>query len=77
MPTILRNLGFRFFFYSNENNEPPHIHIEKGDATAKIWLQPIEIENNYGFSSREINQILKIINDNQLNFIQSWHDYFN
>jgi Domain of unknown function (DUF4160) len=74
MPTILRELGFRFFFYSNENNEPAHIHIEKGDATAKIWLQPIEVENNYGFSNREINQILKIITENQLNFIQFWHD---
>jgi hypothetical protein len=77
MPTVLRELGFRFFFYSNENNEPIHIHIEKGDATAKIWLQPIEIENNYGFSNREMNQILKIITENQLNFIQFWHDYFN
>jgi Domain of unknown function (DUF4160) len=77
MPTVLRELGFRFFFYSNENNEPAHIHIEKGDATAKIWLQPIDVENNYGFSNREMNQILKIITENQLNFIQFWHDYFN
>ena len=77
MPTILRESGFRFFFYSNENNEPAHIHIEKGDATAKIWLQPIEVENNYGFSNREMNQIVKIITENQLNFIQFGHDYFN
>ena len=77
MPTILRTSGFRFFFYSNENSEPIHIHIEKGDATAKIWLEPIEIENNYGFNSKEIKQILQIIQDNQLKFIQSWYDYFN
>lgn len=69
MPTVLREFGFRFFFYGNENNEPAHIHIEKGDATAKIWLQPIEVENNYGFSNREMNQILKIVTDNQLKFI--------
>ena len=78
MPTILRSAGFRFFFYSNENNEPPHIiHIEKGDASAKIWLQPIEIENNYGFSSREMNQIILIVQNNQSQFIDFWHDYFN
>lgn len=29
MPTILRLLGFRFFFYSNEGTEPAHVHVEK------------------------------------------------
>src|SRR5258708_4053139 len=30
----------RFFFFSNEGNEPPHIHIEDGDGYAKFWLDP-------------------------------------
>jgi hypothetical protein len=40
MPTILRSGALRFFFYSLENSEPPHIHVESGDATAKYWLEP-------------------------------------
>ena len=35
MPTILRSGAHRFFFYSLENAEPPHVHVESGDATAK------------------------------------------
>jgi Domain of unknown function (DUF4160) len=77
MPTILRQSGFRFFFYSNENDEPPHIHIEKGDASAKVWLDPIEFENAYDFSSREIKQIQEIVTINQFIFIKAWNDYFN
>lgn len=38
MPTVLTLLGWRFFFYSNEGNEPIHIHCRKGDAEAKYWL---------------------------------------
>ena len=38
MPTILMILGWRFFFYSNERNEPIHVHCRKGDAEAKYWL---------------------------------------
>jgi len=30
MPTVLRIEGFRFHFYSDEGNEPPHIHVEYG-----------------------------------------------
>jgi Domain of unknown function (DUF4160) len=40
MPTILRTNGFRFFFYSNENDEPAHVHVEKGNAEGKTWLEP-------------------------------------
>ena len=54
MPTVLRIKGFRFFFYSNENDEPPHIHVENAENTAKIWLLPVEMANSYGFSGKEI-----------------------
>lgn len=40
MPTLLLIDGFRFFFYSMENNEPIHVHVSKGDAVGKIWLEP-------------------------------------
>jgi hypothetical protein len=38
MPTLLRVEGFRFFFFSNEGQEPPHVHVSKGDGVAKLWL---------------------------------------
>jgi hypothetical protein len=41
MPTVLLINGFRFFFYSNENNEPAHIHVTKANADGKIWLEPV------------------------------------
>ena len=29
MPTVLRVRGFRFYFYSHEPNEPPHVHVDR------------------------------------------------
>ena len=77
MPTLLRIGGLRFFFYSNESNEPPHIHIEQADNVAKYWLEPVELANSYGFSAKEINNIRKLVIDNQTQFKQAWHEYFN
>lgn len=55
MPTLLFIYGFRFFFYSNENNEPIHVRIEKGNANGKVWLEPgIEIAYMYGFNNKEV-----------------------
>ena len=42
MPTILRILGFRFFFFSGEGAEPPHIHVEHGDKVAADEKEKIE-----------------------------------
>lgn len=41
MPTVFTVQGFRFFFWSNENDEPMHIDVEKGGAEGKIWLEPV------------------------------------
>ncbi|MCC5626436.1 DUF4160 domain-containing protein [Nostoc sp. CHAB 5715] len=32
MPTILRIGAYRFYFYTHEPNEPPHIHIDRDDT---------------------------------------------
>ncbi len=77
MPTVFVINGFRFFFYSNENNEPAHIHVEKADAAAKFWLNPVALENNYGFNSRELKQIEDIIQQNVSGLIKKWNEYFN
>ena len=36
MPTVLKHAGYRFYFYSHEPNEPPHVHVDKGGCTAKL-----------------------------------------
>lgn len=77
MPTVLRLLGFRFFFYSNEGSEPPHIHIERADELAKFWLEPVELVSSSGFSAKEINQVRKMVVENQAHLLQAWHEYFN
>ena len=38
MPTVLRVDGYRFYFFSREGQEPPHIHVEQAERYAKFWL---------------------------------------
>ena len=55
MPTVLRIGSFRFHFYSHEPGEPPHIHIEFGNAECKIWLEPVAVARNRGFKAPDLN----------------------
>jgi uncharacterized protein DUF4160 len=43
VPTVLLVDGYRFFFFSNEGTEAPHIHVERGDDYAKLWLEPVTL----------------------------------
>jgi len=76
MPTVLRLLGFRFFFYSNEGTDPSHIHVEKGDCEAKFWLDPVELVYSNGFTAKQINQLRKMTLDHQQLFKKAWDEYF-
>lgn len=40
MPTVLRLGPYRFFFYSVDRGEPPHVHVRRDRGTAKFWLDP-------------------------------------
>ena len=76
MPTVLRIMGFRFFFYSEEGNEPPHIHVEKGDARGKYWTDPIEMAYMKGFTRQDIRRAEKIIGEYRGLINDTWHEYF-
>ena len=76
MPTVLRQDGYRFYFYSHEPNEPPHVHVDKGGATAKFWLQPISLARSVGFAAKDINAISRLVRDHRKRLIEAWHEHF-
>ncbi len=76
MPTILRIGGFRFFFYSGEGNEPPHIHVARDNKLAKLWLNPVNLASSTGFKSQELTQIRSIVIEHRTIFLEAWHAHF-
>ena len=76
MPTVLRIGRFRFYFYSHEPNEPPHVHVDRGEATIKIWLDPVEVAKSRGFRAHEIGGILTLVDEHRSSLLEAWHEYF-
>jgi hypothetical protein len=75
MPTILRIEGFRFFFFSDEHL-PSHIHIEKGDAYARIELETITITDSYNLNSKELKKLRTLVKENSEILTKAWNEYF-
>jgi hypothetical protein len=76
MPTVLKRDRYRFFFYSGDRGEPPHIHVEQEDRIAKFWLSPVRLASSGGFRRREISEVERIVLDERERFLEAWNDFF-
>jgi hypothetical protein len=76
MPTIFRTGGYRFFFFSNEGSETPHVHIESGRGYAKMRLDPVELVASIGYNGRELTAVGRIVKEHAEFFKERWNAYF-
>ena len=76
MSTVLRVDGQRFFFYSNEGNEPPHIHVQKGEKYAKFWLAPVRVAETIDFTNKELRCVQSLITEHLEQLREAWDEYY-
>jgi hypothetical protein len=76
MPTVLWIGPYRFFFYSMEGRELPHIHVEHDENVAKYWLDPVELASSQGFRSHELTRVRALVTEHRDKFLEAWHGHF-
>jgi len=74
VPVVFRELGFVFFFYSNEGQEPIHIHVRKAGGFAKFWMEPIDLEFSQGLKVQDIRLAEELIVAHSDIIIQRWNE---
>jgi hypothetical protein len=75
MPSVLRSGPYRVYFHSHEPNEPPHVHVDRDDRSAKFWLEPVALARNLGFPARELTQIERLIHQNRRTLLEAWNEH--
>ena len=76
MPTVLRRGPYRFFFYSSDRAEPPHVHVERDENLAKFWLDPVRLQESGGFRGTELNRVAALVGEQQALLLEAWREYF-
>lgn len=75
-PTVFRYKGYRFFFFSREEDRL-HIHVIHAEGEAKIWIEPeIEVESVYGLNSKQVKEILEQVMEHENEIRESWDHHF-
>lgn len=83
LPSLFLIGGYKVFFWSNENNEPIHVHITKGKPNpnaTKIWLTKnggcIVSSNKEHISNKDLNQLLEVIQAQYFLICSEWKKHF-
>ena len=83
MPSIFEIIGYKIYFWSNENNEPIHVHISKGNPVAnstKVWITKsggcILANNNSKIPQNDLKKLLPIIGRQQFLIEAKWKEYY-
>jgi hypothetical protein len=82
MPVFLRVQGYKIYFWSNENDEPIHFHVTKGDPSSndtKIWVKEdktFKIAHNKGkVPDRDLMRILILMHSYVDDYIDVWKEH--
>ena len=79
----MKVFGYKIYFWSNENNEPIHIHISKGNPnqnSTKVWLTQtggcILANNKSKIPQNDLNKLLEIISKHYFLIVPKWKEYY-
>jgi hypothetical protein len=62
------------FFYSDEGNEPVHVHIRKAGGFAKFWVEPIELEFAKGMKVKDIARAEELVREHSALILEKWNE---
>jgi hypothetical protein len=75
-PTVFREQGFRFFFFSREESRS-HVHVERSDGEAKFWIEPaIALAQNHGLSERQLRTAQELVEGHLDDIRTAWKRHF-
>ncbi len=75
MPTVLRVSAFRFHFYSDEGDEPAHIHVDTGDGECKFWLDPVVLARSINVSQIDVRKIERLVFEHRSLLMEKYHEF--
>jgi hypothetical protein len=50
--------------------------VQREQRVAKIWIEPLQVQQKGGFNDVELGEILALIEANLTRLLERWHEFF-
>ena len=75
-PTVFRDKGYRFYFFSREESRK-HVHVQSTEGEAKFWLEPeVVLAKNHGLSDPQLARIKTLVEEHLDELTGAWDAFF-
>ena len=75
-PTIFREGGFRFYFFSREETRI-HVHAQCANGEAKFWLEPsVQLAQNQGLRAQQLRAVQSLVEEHADEIRRAWFRHF-
>ena len=68
--------GVSVYFYAQDGQEPPHIHIIKSGCDCKLWLDPVRLAVNHGFRPHQLREAIRLTEEHEDFILSRWNEFF-
>ena len=75
IPVVLRIGPYTFLIFASDQKEPPHVHVRRDRHLAKLCLDPVRVERDGRFSSKELRRITTLATEHEAFLLAAWHDF--
>ena len=76
MPRVAVPGQLRFFFYSSDCAEAPHVYVRHERNMAKLSLdEDASLAQNDGFDGRELRKIRRLVKQHRRTLLDAWSEH--
>jgi len=76
MPTVPWIGPYRIFFYSSDQTEPPHVHVERDENRARFWLDLVRLQDSGVFRGRRTQSCRGLVAEHREALRKAWYEFF-
>ncbi|MFZ4804419.1 MAG: DUF4160 domain-containing protein [Synechococcus lacustris] len=60
---------------AHSRDKPPHVHVDRDQASCKIWLAPVALSSSLGFKAKELREIERLVSMNRAILLKAWEEF--
>jgi hypothetical protein len=66
---------YRLYFWPDEDDELPHVHVESSDGSAEFWLDPVGAKDEGSYNGAQRRKAGRMVERFRNECLEAWSEF--
>ena len=52
------------------------MHVDRDEKSAKSWIRPVSLAQNFGFNATELRRVQSLVEGHEQALLEAWNEHF-